>query len=176
VYFAYDSDRILPKSYDLLDDVARVMIEHTEIPKIRVEGHTDSDGSDRYNLDLSDRRARSVMAYLVAAGVENERLDSRGFGEEQPIAPNDTKPGKAKNRRVEFTIIDPEGQVEGVYTEDEAPEGEPLEAEMETEATEPIDEDADDAADEDTADEDGEKSGAVPPSDDDDVDDLFVDE
>jgi outer membrane protein OmpA-like peptidoglycan-associated protein len=117
VYFAFDSDRILPKSYELLDNVARVISEHTEIPKILVEGHTSSEGSDKYNLDLSDRRARSVMRYLVAAGVESERLDSRGFGESQPIADNDTEDGRSQNRRVEFRIVEPDGG------DDEAPGG-----------------------------------------------------
>ncbi len=105
VYFAYDSDRILPKSYPLLDNVARVIKEHSEIDRIAVEGHTDSDGSDKYNLDLSDRRSKSVMMYLVEAGVPENRLESHGYGESKPIASNATKVGKAKNRRVEFRII-----------------------------------------------------------------------
>ncbi|MFZ9888011.1 MAG: OmpA family protein, partial [Myxococcota bacterium] len=106
VYFAFDSDRILPKSYGLLDDVAEVIMTHQEIPRIRVEGHTDSDGSDRYNLQLSDRRAKSVLRYLVAAGVEASRLVAKGYGETRPLESNRTESGKARNRRVEFTIVD----------------------------------------------------------------------
>jgi outer membrane protein OmpA-like peptidoglycan-associated protein len=106
IYFAYDSDRILPRSYELLDQIAKVIGEHPEIPRIFIEGHTDSDGKDSYNLDLSDRRAKSVMRYLVEAGVNDERLDAKGFGETQPIDDNGTEAGKASNRRVEFRIVD----------------------------------------------------------------------
>jgi outer membrane protein OmpA-like peptidoglycan-associated protein len=105
IFFAYDSDRILPRSYDLLDNVAQVINEHTEIPAIFIEGHTDSDGSDSYNLDLSDRRAKSVRRYLIDKGVDAGRLEAKGFGETKPIAPNDTEEGKAQNRRVEFRIV-----------------------------------------------------------------------
>ncbi len=105
IYFAYDSDRILPRSYELLDAVAKVISEHTEIPAIFIEGHTDADGNDGYNLDLSDRRAKAVMAYLGQAGVESGRLQAKGFGESQPIADNTTEEGKAQNRRVEFRIV-----------------------------------------------------------------------
>jgi outer membrane protein OmpA-like peptidoglycan-associated protein len=111
VYFAYDSDRILPKSYELLDNVARVINEHTEIPSIFVEGHTDSDGNDNYNLTLSDRRARSVMRYLIERGqVDPTRLQSKGFGETQPIDSNKTEQGKQNNRRVAFRIVDKDGE------------------------------------------------------------------
>jgi outer membrane protein OmpA-like peptidoglycan-associated protein len=111
VYFAYDSDRILPKSYELLNNVAKVINEHTEIPMIFVEGHTDSDGNDAYNLQLSDRRAKSVMRYLTDTGkVESERVKAKGFGETQPIAENTSEAGKAANRRVEFRIVDKDGE------------------------------------------------------------------
>lgn len=107
IFFAFDSDRILPKSYDLLDQIAAVIKEHTEIPAIFIEGHTDSDGSDDYNLELSDRRAKSVRTYLIdIGGVATERLQAKGFGESTPIASNATEEGKAENRRVEFRIID----------------------------------------------------------------------
>jgi large repetitive protein len=119
IYFAYDSDRILPRSYELLDQVAAIILEHTEIPGIFIEGHTDADGSDEYNRDLSDRRAKSVRAYLVDKGVPAERLQAKGFGESQPIADNATEEGKAQNRRVEFKIVDAEP------AEEEAPAAEP---------------------------------------------------
>jgi len=110
VYFQFDSDRILPRSYGLLDDVARVVNEHTEIPMIFIEGHTDSDGNDEYNLALSDRRAKSVLRYLVDNGhVAGDRLKAKGFGESRPIADNKTEDGKATNRRVEFRIVDKDG-------------------------------------------------------------------
>jgi len=118
VYFAYDSDRILPKSYELLDNVARVVNEHTEIPMIFVEGHTDSDGNDNYNLQLSDRRAKSVMRYLMERGkVDASRLKAKGFGEAQPIADNKSEQGKQTNRRVEFRIVDKDGEARDMTKE-----------------------------------------------------------
>jgi outer membrane protein OmpA-like peptidoglycan-associated protein len=109
VYFQYDSDRILPRSYELLDNVARAIVQHPEIPRILIEGHSDGDGKEEYNLALSDRRARSVMRYLTErGGVASERLSAQGFGESRPIADNDTEEGKATNRRVEFRIVDKE--------------------------------------------------------------------
>jgi outer membrane protein OmpA-like peptidoglycan-associated protein len=110
VYFQFDSDRILPRSYELLDNVARVINEHSEIPSIFIEGHTDSDGNDEYNLALSDRRAKSVLRYLVDNGqVASDRLRAKGFGESKPIAENNSDEGKATNRRVEFRIVDKDG-------------------------------------------------------------------
>ena len=74
--------------------------------RIRIEGHTDSDGSDVYNLKLSQSRAESVRASLIERGVEDGRLLAVGFGEQQPVAPNTTEDDKARNRRVEFIIIE----------------------------------------------------------------------
>jgi outer membrane protein OmpA-like peptidoglycan-associated protein len=65
-----------------------------------VEGHTDSTGADAYNQALSERRANSVLRYLVDAGVPASRLSAQGFGESQPVADNDTAEGRAQNRRV----------------------------------------------------------------------------
>lgn len=107
VYFRTNSDRILSRSNRLLDNVAQVIRNHPEITLVRVEGHTDSRGDDAYNLDLSQRRARSVMAYLVEEGVEPGRLRSEGFGETRPIESNDSREGQAANRRVEFNLGEP---------------------------------------------------------------------
>ncbi|MCP4499179.1 MAG: OmpA family protein [Deltaproteobacteria bacterium] len=116
--FFFFSDRILPRSYELLDKVAEVIGEHQEIPLIRVEGHTDSTGRDRYNKKLSDRRAKSVRRYLVAAGVGAARLIAIGYGEERPIDSNKTKAGQANNRRVEFTILNSEDSEDSDSDED----------------------------------------------------------
>jgi outer membrane protein OmpA-like peptidoglycan-associated protein len=70
-----------------------------------VYGHTDSTGSDSYNLALSQRRAASVADYLSARGVQSARLGTRGFGETQPVADNETEQGKAANRRVEIKLV-----------------------------------------------------------------------
>jgi len=106
VYFRTSSARIQKRSFGLLDQVALVLKANSQIENIRVEGHTDSVGSEAGNLKLSQGRAKSVMEYLVKAGVDAGRLTSDGFGDGQPIAPNDTKDGRAKNRRVEFVITD----------------------------------------------------------------------
>jgi OOP family OmpA-OmpF porin len=110
VMFAYDKAEILSESFDLLNDVAQVMKEHPEVAKIRIEGHTDSDGTNKYNKDLSNRRAKAVMEYILKAGVDESRMVSEGFGEDRPIASNDTDEGKAQNRRVEFNIIERTGK------------------------------------------------------------------
>jgi len=72
---------------------------------VRVEGHTDSVGSDKYNQRLSERRAHAVVKYLIGKGIESNRLQAAGFGESRPIAPNETPEGRAKNRRTEFHIV-----------------------------------------------------------------------
>ncbi len=105
VQFAYNDSTILPASNDLLNDVATVMKQHPEVKKIRIEGHASSEGNDEYNKDLSDRRAKSVMDFLVKVGVDPERMEAIGYGEERPIADNETEEGREKNRRVEFNII-----------------------------------------------------------------------
>lgn len=105
VYFALNRAVIEKRSFALLDEVARVIGGHPEISKVRIEGHTDNQGNDVYNKKLSQRRADAVKAYLVKKGVAAERLDAVGFGEEQPKTENDTKEGRATNRRVEFIIV-----------------------------------------------------------------------
>ena len=106
VYFATNKDTILKQSYEILDEVARVLVENPQIQFVRVEGHTDDRGRDEYNQKLSQRRANSVRKYLIKKGVEKDRLEAVGYGETQPIAENETAEGRAKNRRVEFTIVD----------------------------------------------------------------------
>ncbi len=104
VYFATGKAIIKRKSYNLLNQVAQTIRAHDEIKKIRVEGHTDSQGSDKYNLRLSQKRADAVKAYLIKKGVNPERLESVGYGESKPIASNSTRRGREQNRRVEFVI------------------------------------------------------------------------
>ncbi|MCB9760160.1 MAG: OmpA family protein [Alphaproteobacteria bacterium] len=104
IYFESGKATIKRSSYSLLDEIATVIKANPQIKKIRIEGHTDADGSDVANLKLSQDRAKAVMDYLVEAGVEAGRLSSAGFGESVPIADNDTPEGKAQNRRVEFLI------------------------------------------------------------------------
>jgi outer membrane protein OmpA-like peptidoglycan-associated protein len=107
VNFATDQDVILSESFPILEEVARVMNENPEADRILVEGHTDSRASDAYNLELSRRRAASVMRFLIESGVAAERLCSQGFGRSRPLADNATEEGMALNRRVEFTFQPP---------------------------------------------------------------------
>jgi outer membrane protein OmpA-like peptidoglycan-associated protein len=104
VTFATNESAIQPQFRPTLDQVADVLREYRST-YVDVYGHTDSTGSDDYNLALSDRRANSVRDYLVMRGVEPARLGTRGFGESQPIASNDTEEGRAQNRRVEIKIV-----------------------------------------------------------------------
>ena len=78
-----------------------MMTDHPEL-KFSVEGHTDSDGDDASNLNLSEARAKAVLDQMVKLGIENSRLTSKGLGESKPMTGNDTPEGKAQNRRVEF--------------------------------------------------------------------------
>jgi len=109
VNFPRDSARIARDSFAILDSVAKVMREHAYLTKVRVEGHTDSEGADAVNLELSRERAAAVKAYLVERGVPEARLVSEGYGETRPLMKNDTPQGRAKNRRVEFRILEVNG-------------------------------------------------------------------
>lgn len=105
IYFAFDKSDILPQSLPVLDDIAAILHRHPDILLVSAEGHTDSFGSANYNDKLSDRRMESVIDYLHAAGIEEHRLVGEGWGESQPVAPNDTLAGRDLNRRVEFKIL-----------------------------------------------------------------------
>jgi outer membrane protein OmpA-like peptidoglycan-associated protein len=103
IYFETASDVIKEASFTNLDKLATILNEYPEA-KVYIEGHTDSDGDDAMNLDLSQRRANSVMAYLSSHGIAAERMTALGFGETKPVAENTSKAGKAKNRRVDFIL------------------------------------------------------------------------
>jgi len=104
ITFAYDSANVQPQFQRTLDQVAQTLAQYNQT-YIDVYGHTDSTGSDAYNQTLSERRARAVADYLAGQGVQPVRIGTRGYGESQPIAPNDTDPGRAANRRVEVKIV-----------------------------------------------------------------------
>lgn len=123
VYFEFDGDQIDQRSADLLDEVANVLRRNPDILKVEVGGHTDSKGADVYNLDLSQRRVESVVKWLVAKGVSEDRLQAKGYGETEPIATNDTAEGRAENRRVEFTILEREATEDGAIIRVEQGEG-----------------------------------------------------
>ncbi|MCP4521650.1 MAG: OmpA family protein [Cytophagales bacterium] len=94
-----------PTSFPSLDSLVRIMKDIPEIV-VEIQGHTDSDGSDAANLSLSQRRAQSVVNYLVQHGISAKQFKAQGYGERQPIATNKTKEGKQKNRRVMFKVLE----------------------------------------------------------------------
>jgi len=103
VTFDVNSDVVLPGLYTELDRIAQIIIKYPETTLL-VEGHTDSTGSDVYNQQLSERRARSVQNLLVQRGVQEFRITPVGYGETRPVATNDTPEGRQMNRRVEIRI------------------------------------------------------------------------
>ncbi|MCB9744625.1 MAG: OmpA family protein [Alphaproteobacteria bacterium] len=94
---------IRPESYGILDSVVQVMKDYPQI-EVRIEGHTDSDGSEEMNQKLSKARADAVFEYLLEKGIQGKRLETVGYGETKPIDTNRTPEGKKNNRRVEFHI------------------------------------------------------------------------
>ncbi|HFD05301.1 MAG TPA: flagellar motor protein MotB, partial [Firmicutes bacterium] len=104
IYFDSGSARIRPSSYPILDKVVKTLEEYPDIT-VEIQGHTDSVGSAENNLRLSFARANAVKAYLVQMGISPSRLIARGYGESMPIAPNTTRAGRARNRRIEFVVI-----------------------------------------------------------------------
>ncbi len=105
INFELDSDIIKKNSYYILDAVVATMKGNPDIRLIEVAGHTDEQGSDAHNLDLSERRAASVVRYLTEHGVEPSRLESAGYGESQPKVRESNQRAYAINRRVEFVIL-----------------------------------------------------------------------
>ncbi|MFP2911319.1 OmpA family protein [Pyxidicoccus sp. 3LFB2] len=105
VLFETGSAVIQKRSYPLLDEVATVLRKNPTLGPVLIEGHTDNRGSRALNMGLSDKRARSVLEYLVSKGIDRKRLDSEGFGFDRPISTNDTALGRAKNRRVDFRLV-----------------------------------------------------------------------
>jgi len=102
ILFDVDSDRIRPESTPTLKEIGTMLQEHPDL-RISIEGHTDSDGDEAYNLELSTRRAAAVRDFLIEDyDIEAGRLESEGFGESVPAAPNNTPEGKQQNRRVEL--------------------------------------------------------------------------
>lgn len=104
IYFNAGSARLDTKSIPLLDNLYDIVNRCPDMA-IEIGGHTDSDGSNAANQRLSERRASAVSAYLNSKGIENARMRVVGYGESQPIRPNDSRENKARNRRIEFTVI-----------------------------------------------------------------------
>ena len=103
VHFDFNKSNIRPDARPVLDEAVRMLKERGEVSVI-VEGHTDSVGSNAYNMKLSKRRADAVKRYLVEHGIAASRITTEGFGERQPVASNATAEGRAQNRRVELNV------------------------------------------------------------------------
>lgn len=104
ILFDYDKASLQPSSNKQLHNVLMLLLDNSEL-NLEIQGHTDSDGNEDYNLQLSQERAESVLKYFVLFGVDPTRLQARGYGESAPVAPNDTDENKAKNRRVELVRL-----------------------------------------------------------------------
>lgn len=104
VFFDFDKWDLRPESFLELNRVVKLLQENPSIV-IEMSAHTDSRGSDEYNITLSGNRAQSVMEYILSKGIDPARITSKGYGETMPVATNDTDEGRQLNRRVEFKII-----------------------------------------------------------------------
>lgn len=104
IFFETGKWDLLPESFTELDKLVKILNDNPGM-EIEINGHTDNVGNDDSNLTLSQKRAAAVVTYLLGKGIAPTRLDSAGFGETQPVAPNETEEGRALNRRVEFVII-----------------------------------------------------------------------
>jgi outer membrane protein OmpA-like peptidoglycan-associated protein len=107
VFFDTDRDTIKRRSNRILQAVADVLRAAPHIRRVSVDGHTDNRADEAHNMDLSQRRAAAVVRWLVEHGIEPSRLEAHGYGPTRPIDTNETAAGRARNRRVEFVIIDP---------------------------------------------------------------------
>lgn len=103
IFYETDKYELQPSSFPELDQLVTFLTNNPGIT-VEISGHTDDIGSADYNLELSERRAESVVNYLVSKGIDAKRLTYKGFGESAPVAPNDTEDGRAKNRRTEIKI------------------------------------------------------------------------
>lgn len=104
VFFDTDSDQIKPSSETELSRLALFLKQNPSV-ELGIDGHTDNQGSSSYNLDLSRRRAESIVTFLVNSGIDEGRLEARGYGDTKPVADNSTPEGRALNRRTEMTIL-----------------------------------------------------------------------
>jgi outer membrane protein OmpA-like peptidoglycan-associated protein len=118
ILFGYDRSDLNPSSQDNLDKLVNVLKEYPDT-NIEVQGHTDSKGSEDYNMGLSERRANAVSNYLINRGVAGSRVTTKGYGETAPVSDNTSDDGRAQNRRVTFLITANKKMVEDAKKEAE---------------------------------------------------------
>lgn len=116
ILFGYDRSDLTGSAEANLDKLVNVLKEYPDT-NIEIQGHTDSKGSDEYNMGLSDRRAAAVSQYLRNKGVSPSRLTTKGYGETAPVADNSSDEGRAQNRRVTFLITANEKMIEDAKKE-----------------------------------------------------------
>ena len=104
IYFDYDKDSLKVEYNAYLKEMVRVVLDHTDL-RIKITGHTDADGSNAYNKELSERRAKSIQDFFVKCGLPPHKVVTDFKGEEEPVDNNKTDNGKQRNRRVDFTFI-----------------------------------------------------------------------
>lgn len=104
ILFEFNKSDLLTESESIIDEIVDAMMSKPSI-RLEVQGHTDNVGTQEFNQPLSEKRAEAVMAAILKRGIEKERLRSRGFGFSQPVAPNTTEEGRAKNRRTVFKVL-----------------------------------------------------------------------
>ncbi len=104
VFFDFDKSELKSESFAELDKLVELLLKNPAV-KMEIAGHTDSKGDKKYNLLLSQKRAESVMEYLLKKGIDKLRLTAKGYGDTQPVAPNDTEENQAKNRRTEVKVL-----------------------------------------------------------------------
>jgi len=155
IQFEQAKAAIKTESHDLLNEIVKVIQENPHIKKIAIEGHASSDGNKAFNKKLSDDRAKSVRKYLVEHGIPEAALTAKGFGDEKPIADNETEEGREQNRRVEFNIVEQEVTKKKVEIDASGKE-KVLEKSQATEKKE-VEEDKDDKSDKKDAKKEGSK-------------------
>lgn len=113
--FGFDSYALTPATKNNLDNLSETLNEYKDTDLL-IEGHTDATGSSDYNLQLSRQRAQAVVSYLSSHGISKSRITTQGYGEQQPVASNDTESGREANRRVELAIFANEDLKEAAAT------------------------------------------------------------
>ena len=106
IHFDTDSAKIMGDSNSLMEEIADVLQRTPTIKKVEIQGHTDNAGGREHNMQLSEARATSVKSWLVGAGIDGNRLVTKGYGQDRPLAPNVTAANRQKNRRVQFIILE----------------------------------------------------------------------
>jgi outer membrane protein OmpA-like peptidoglycan-associated protein len=109
IFFALGSEKLMPASFSALDKVVAILKADTTL-KLAVEGYTDNVGKPASNLILSQKRADAVQHYLVQKGIDANRLEAKGYGQEKEVADNSTPEGRAANRRVELKLSQQQGK------------------------------------------------------------------